>query len=292
MNILLHALSGNPAPRLYCAICVESRWGRHFSKNSRIDEGLNLRHRVFERRSRAYGWQLVAVPECMMTVSGAAARRLVDRGRLPPKPVRRMRRKMSMSMGKRLLVVAIAATVLTTPPAVTANQAVMTRDTFLAATWRLTGLVFAAAPRGGFPITFHPDGTVVTSNLGGITRWSLLDDELVLSGDQRIEVIRLKWLPDRGVFRHCPVPSRIPLYVFPEAIKDPLSIGCGDVPAAILKLQIALDKAAYQPGEQIVATATLTNVGDAPIDIRRSADETGRSDGFRVELSKDSANAL
>lgn len=195
-------------------------------------------------------------------------------------------------MGKRLLVVAIAATVITTPPAVTANQAVMTRDTFLATTWRLTGLVFAAAPRGGFPITFHPDGTVVTSNLGGITRWSLRDDELVLSGDERLEVIRLRWLPDRGVFRHCPVPSRIPLYVFPEAIKDPLSIGCGDVPAAVLKLQITLDKAAYQPGEQIVATATLTNVGDAPINIRRSADETGRSDGFRVELSKDSANAL
>ena len=195
-------------------------------------------------------------------------------------------------MGRRLLFVSIAATVLTTPLAVTANQAVMTRETFLATKWRLTGLVFAVAPLDGFPITFHPDGTVVTSNLGGITRWSLRDDELVLSSDQRTQVIRLKWLPDRGVFRHCPVPSRIPLYVFPEAITDPLSSGCDDVPAAVLKLKIALDKAAYQPGERIVATATLINVGDAPINVRRSADETGRSDGFRVELSKDSANAL
>jgi hypothetical protein len=126
----------------------------------------------------------------------------------------------------------------------------------------------------------------VTSNLGGITTWSLHDDELVLSGDQGINVIRLKWFPDRGVFRHCPVPSRIPLYVFPEAIKDPLSIGCGDVPAAVLTLQITLDRAAYRPGERIVATARLTNVGDAPIDIRRSADETGRSDGFEVELTR------
>jgi hypothetical protein len=92
-------------------------------------------------------------------------------------------------------------------------------------------------------------------------------------------------------FRHCPVASRIPLYVFPEARTDPLSIGCDDVPAAVLKLQIALDKTAYQAGERIVATATLLNVGDAPINVRRSADETGRSDGFRVELWKDSANA-
>jgi hypothetical protein len=195
-------------------------------------------------------------------------------------------------MGRRLLIVAITATALTLPPAVTASQAVMRRETFLATKWRLTGLVFALAPSDGFPITFHPDGTVVTSNLGGITRWSLRDDELVLSGDHRTQVIRLKWLPDRGVFRHCPVPSRIPLYVFPEAITNPLSIGCDDVPAAVLKLQIALDKAAYQPGEPIVVTATLINVGDAPINVHRSADETGRSDGFRVEVSKDSANAL
>jgi hypothetical protein len=192
----------------------------------------------------------------------------------------------------RLLFVAIAATVLTAPPAVTAAQTVMTREAFLATTWRLTGPMFAVAPRDGFPITFHPDGTVVTSHLGGITRWSLRDDELVLSGDQRTQVIRLKWLPDRAVFRLCPVSSRIPLYVFPEATTNPLDIGCDDVPAAALKLQIALDKAAYQPGERIVVTATLINVGDAPIDVQRSGDETGRSDGFRVELSTDSANAL
>jgi hypothetical protein len=211
---------------------------------------------------------------------------------VPLNPMRRTPRKKPVYMGRGLLFVAIAATVLTTPPAVTANQAVITQETFLATKWRLTGLVFAAAPLNGFPITFHPDGTVMTRNLGGITRWSLRDDELELSGDQRTQVIRLKWLPDRRVFRHCQVPSKIPLYVFPEAITDPLSVGCGDVPAAVLKLQVSLDKAAYQPGERIVATATLINVGDAPIDVRRSADETGRSDGFNVELSKDSANAL
>jgi hypothetical protein len=194
-------------------------------------------------------------------------------------------------MGRQLLVVVIAATVLATP-AVTANQAAMARDTFLATTWRLTGLGFSAVPLAGFPIRFRRDGTVETRNLSGITKWSLHNDELVLSDEAQSQTIRLKWLPERGVFRHCPVPSKIPLYVFPEAIKDPLSIGCDDVPAAVLKLHIALDKAAYQPGERIVATATLTNVGDAPITIRRSADDTGRSDGFVVELSKDSANAL
>ena len=50
------------------------------------------------------------------------------------------------------------------------------------------------------------------------------------------------------------------------------------------KLKIALDKAAYQPGERIVATATLINVGDAPINVRRSADETGRSDGLGLTV--------
>ena len=64
-----------------------------------------------------------------------------------------------------------------------------------------------------------------------------------------------------------------------------MSIGCGDVPAAALKLQIALDKTAYQSGERILVTATLTNVGDAPIFVRRSPDETGHDDGFRAELT-------
>jgi hypothetical protein len=40
-------------------------------------------------------------------------------------------------MGGRLLFVAIAANVLAAPAAVTANQAAMTRDTFLATKWRL-----------------------------------------------------------------------------------------------------------------------------------------------------------
>jgi hypothetical protein len=137
-----------------------------------------------------------------------------------------------------------------------------------------------------------PGTSVETRNLGGITTWSLRDNDLVLSGDQRVPVIRFTWLPDRGVFRHCSTSSRVALYViFPEEIKDPLSIGCDDVPAAVLELRITPDKAAYQPGERIVITATLTNVGNAPIIVRRSDDETGRSDGFRVELSKDGANA-
>jgi hypothetical protein len=168
----------------------------------------------------------------------------------------------------RLLFLAIAATVFATPRAGTANQAVMGQDTFLATTWRLTGMGFSITPIGGFPITFHRDGTVGTRNLGGITRWSLREDELVLSGDRSAGIIRFKWLRNRGVFRHCPVPSKAALYVFPEAGKDPLSIGCDDVPAALLKLRIALDKVAYQPGERIVATATLANTGTAPIAVR------------------------
>lgn len=194
-------------------------------------------------------------------------------------------------MTRQILFLAIAATVFTAPPAVTANQAVPTRETFLATKWRLMEPLISMLPNDGFPITFRPDGSVVTSNLGGITRWSLEGDELLLSDDERTRV-RLKWFPDRGVFRDCRMPSKVPLLVFPESIKNPLSIDCGDVPAAVLKLQIALDKAAYQPGERIVATATLTNVGNGPITVRRSIDETGRSDGFRVELTKDSANAL
>jgi hypothetical protein len=196
-----------------------------------------------------------------------------------------------MYMGRQLLFVAIATTVLTTAPAPTAQQAKMTRDKFLATKWRLSGAIFSVEPPDGFPITFHPEGTVFSSNLGGITAWSLADNELVLSGDFRTPAMRFKWLSDRGVFRHCHVPSKAALFVFPEGMADP-RIGCEDVPAAVLKLHIALDKAAYQAGERIVATATLSNVGNAPINVRRSADETGYSDGFRVELVRDSANAL
>jgi hypothetical protein len=210
-------------------------------------------------------------------------------------------------MGRQLLFVAVAITMFIGPPPAgrpqttttagagrseAAAQGSITREQFLATTWRLTGGMFSMLPRDGFPIAFRPDGTILARNLGGFTTWSLDDDELVLSGDRYSQVIRLKWLPERGVFRNCPVPARIPLFVFPEATADPLSIGCSDVPAAVLTLQIALDKAAYRPGEPIVATATLTNVGNAAIDVRRSAGETGGADGFLIELSKDSANAL
>ena len=102
-------------------------------------------------------------------------------------------------MNRRLFFVAIVATVLTAPHAATANQATVTRDAFLATKWRLIGPMFSMVPFDGFPITFHPDGTVETRNLG-ITRWSLDGDELVLSGDRHTRDIRLKWLPDRGVF--------------------------------------------------------------------------------------------
>jgi hypothetical protein len=94
------------------------------------------------------------------------------------------------------------------------------------------------------------------------------------------------------VFRHCTLPSRAAFFVFPDGSKNPSSIGCSDLPAAQVQLRIALDKTAYQPGELIVATATLTNIGNAPMVVHRSTDETGRSDGFRVELTKDSVNAL
>ena len=140
----------------------------------------------------------------------------------------------------------------------------MTRDTFLATKWRLIGPMWSMIPFDGFPITFHPDGTVETRNLGGITRWSLDGDELVLSGDRHTPDTRLKWLPDHGVFRHCHLPEKVPLFVFPETVEYPMRIGCRDVRAALLKLQIALNKAAYRSGEPIVATATLINVGDAP----------------------------
>ena len=198
-----------------------------------------------------------------------------------------------MFMTRTILLAAATVTAL-----VTAHQPAMTRERFLATKWRLTGYIFSMMPADGFSITFHPDGSVETRNLGGITRWSLDGNELVLSGDDEHELrgvrpIRMAWLSDRGMFRKCYLPSRIGLFIFPEGSKAP-SIACDDVPTAVLKLQIALDKTTYQSGDRIVVTATLANVGNAPIDVRHSADETGRSDGFRVELTseKNSGNAL
>jgi hypothetical protein len=189
--------------------------------------------------------------------------------------------------------VAIAVNALTIT-----HQPVMTRDTLLATKWRLAGAMFSMMPADGFPITFHPDGSVETKNLGGITRWSLEGDELVLSGGEHdtqngAKPIRMTWLPDRRMFRECHLPSRIGLFVFPESTRAP-SLGCDDVPTAVLKLHVSLDRTVYRQGDRIVATATLTNVGNAPTTIRHSTDETGRSDGFRVELTndKDLSNAL
>jgi hypothetical protein len=198
-------------------------------------------------------------------------------------------------MGHQEFFGAVAITLLVGLPAAgrseSAVQGAITTEKFLATTWRLTGNVFSIMPGTGFPITFYPEGTLVTGNLGGITNWSLENGELVLSGE-RWPAMRFKWLPERGVFRHCTLPSRAAFFVFPEGSKNPSSIGCSDLPSAELRLRLALDKTAYQPGEPIVATATLTNIGNAPMIVHRSTDETGRSDGFRVELTKDSANAL
>jgi len=196
-------------------------------------------------------------------------------------------------MNRPLLFAAIAASAFAMP-----HQPVMTRDTFLATEWHLAGDMFSMMPASGFRITFHPDGSVGTRNLGRVTRWSLSDKELVMWGDgddprRGDKPIRMTWLPDRGMFRECHLPSRLGLYLFPEGKPGPSPMGgCRDVPTAVLKLQIVLDKAVYQPGDRIEVTATLTNVGDAPIDVRRSADETGRSDGFIIDLRKDLRSAL
>lgn len=77
-------------------------------------------------------------------------------------------------------LVAVVAMMAVTS-ALTAQETGLCRQDLIDGRWRLTGMIFATTPAGG-PITFRSDSTVLTSNLGGVTMWSLTDGVLRLLG--------------------------------------------------------------------------------------------------------------
>ena len=68
---------------------------------------------------------------------------------------------------------------------------------------------------GGFPITFHLDGTVTTANLSGVVRWELVGDTLVLLGTHR-PLYRFEWSGDYESFHSCPATSGPPMVIYPS----------------------------------------------------------------------------
>src|SRR5262245_15286024 len=94
------------------------------------------------------------------------------------------------------------------PASQTARTEPISRETFLATEWGFGAEVISIAPpREGFPMTFREDGSIEPFNLSGITRWSLTDGILELSGRDsgagpRPVPLRFEWR-DPGVFWSC-----------------------------------------------------------------------------------------
>jgi hypothetical protein len=116
--------------------------------------------------------------------------------------------------------IALGAMLLAWPPAVMAQSgcrsgafpvcgapepapvAAPTSAGLVAAQWRLLSPVFAALPAGGYPIAFDPNGAAQTSNLAGVTGWSMpASGRLELTGGGPV-LHRFLWSERYGAFRH------------------------------------------------------------------------------------------
>jgi hypothetical protein len=96
-----------------------------------------------------------------------------------------------------------------------AQNTIISREEFLATEWRLYGVVFAMHPPGGFPITFRPDGSLLTRNFLYTTTWSLSDGVLRLSGSNGEPYYRLDWVPYAGAFLDCRGPGMPSHVIYP-----------------------------------------------------------------------------
>ncbi len=66
-------------------------------------------------------------------------------------------------------------------------------------------------------------------------------------------------------------------------VADARVVEPGDLDPGLLKLQVSLDKAAYQAGEPITADVAITNLSKGTIRVEDFEDFTGRMDGFQVK---------
>jgi hypothetical protein len=118
------------------------------------------------------------------------------------------------------------------PPPVAAP----TSDQLAIGQWRLFSPVFAALPAGGDAIVFSRDGTVQTSNLAGVTGWSMpRSGRLELTGGGRV-IYGFTWSERYGAFRR----------VDSESLTASLSMVIAPVGLDTLRVAAAMER---QPGE-------------------------------------------
>jgi hypothetical protein len=134
-----------------------------------------------------------------------------------------------------------------------------TSDQLVAGQWRLFSPVFAALPAGGYAIGFNRDGTVQTSNLAGVTGWSMpTGGRLELTDGGRV-LYGLTWSERYGAFRR----------VDPEAVKASLSMVIALAGYDTLRVAAAMER---QSGEadltsRLLAAAALpTHFEGAKVD--------------------------
>jgi hypothetical protein len=133
---------------------------------------------------------------------------------------------------KRFKAIGVAAAIglgCASPGRSHAQDTAISRRELLATDWRLSSMVFPMRPG---PITFRPDGTVITRNLGRITRWLLSYGVLHLSDSHGDDAYRLHWVPELRVFRVCRQPASV--FLLPVSLTtNPTTRRCDTDPAIL-----------------------------------------------------------
>jgi hypothetical protein len=104
------------------------------------------------------------------------------------------------------VIVAIVALLV---PAAAADD--LTVQALTSHEWRAFSDVYAALPRDGYPMVFHPQGTVDTPNLARVAQWTLTAGELELQEKDGETLWSLHWYPTRNLLVSCPRSPQSPL---------------------------------------------------------------------------------
>jgi hypothetical protein len=92
-----------------------------------------------------------------------------------------------------------------------AGAADLTVESLTGHEWRAFSDVFPASPGEGYPVFFHPQGTVDTPNLPRVAQWTLNGDDLELQEKDGETVWLFHWYPARSLLVSCPRSPQSPV---------------------------------------------------------------------------------
>jgi len=88
----------------------------------------------------------------------------------------------------------------------------LTQERLTAQEWRVFSDVFPQLPADGYPIRFHPQGTVETANLARAAQWTLNGSgQLELLEKDGEAVWTFHWYPERNLLVSCPRSAQSPV---------------------------------------------------------------------------------